>query len=221
MPSPTLPRQEVDRYIGAVDWLRSILSRAEVADAWRQPSAVVHYTVGGVAAHAAHGVLWLEQVLKDAEPTGLRRVKIPDYMGLNRVEGENDDPFGASLRAAAEAFADTGAHIVVAALTVSRDELATLLRSQSASRAVPVIRVPGACAPLTEYLRTRVLEAIVHGDDVAGSVPGLQVPEPPSQAVGACLEVCLEMARARAGDLELLRAFTRVERATPDAFRVF
>lgn len=221
MPKPTLSREEVDDYVGAVDWLRGILSRAEVVDSWSRPSAVKRYTVGGVAAHAVHGVLWLEQILKDAEPVGLRRVEIPDYMGLNRVDGDNDDPFGASLRSAAEAFADTGAHIVAAALTVSRDELEPLLRAVPPSRAVPVIRVPGAYAPLSEYLATRILEAIVHGDDVACSVPGLEVPEPPSRAVSASLEVCLGMARARVGDLESLRAFTRAERATPDALRVF
>jgi hypothetical protein len=218
---PTLPREEVDVYLGAVDWLRGILSRAEVVESWSQPSAVAHYTVGGVAAHAVHGVLWLEQVLKDAEPVGLRRVKVPEYMGLNRVDGGHDDPFGASLRSAAEAFAETGARIVAAALTVSRDELVSLLSAAPSTRAVPVIRVAGAYAPLSEYLPTRILEAIVHGDDVATSVPLLQVPDPPHDAVAVCLNVCMELARARVGDLESLRAFTRVERAIPDALRVF
>jgi hypothetical protein len=221
MQTPTLSREEVDVYLGAVDWLRGIVTRSEVVDSWSQPSAVAHYTVGGVAAHAVHGVLWLEQVLKDVEPVGLRRVEVPDYMGLNRVEGEDDDPFGASLRSAAEAFAQTGAHIVAAALTVSRDELATLLSGAPASRAVPVIRVPGAYAPLSEYLPTRILEAIVHGDDLASSVVDLQVPDPPPAVVAVCLGVCMELAQARIGDLETLRAFTRVERAIPDALRVF
>jgi hypothetical protein len=119
MQNPALSREEVDVYVSAVDWLRGILSRAEVVESWSKPSAVAHYTVGGVSSHAVHGVLWLEQVLKDAEPVGLRRVKVPDYMGLNRVDGEHDDPFGATLRSAAEAFAATGAHIVAAALTVA------------------------------------------------------------------------------------------------------
>jgi hypothetical protein len=123
MPATTLSRDGVDVYLGAVDWLREILSRAEVVDRWDQPSAVADYTVGGVAAHAVHGVLWLEQMLKDVEPEGLRRVQVPEYMGLNRVEGLNDDPFAASLRSAAEAFAQTGPHIVAAALTMSRERV--------------------------------------------------------------------------------------------------
>ena len=204
MQKPTLSREQVDVYLGAVDWLRRILAHAEVVDAWEQPSAVAHYTVGGIAAHAVHGVLWLEQVLKDPEPAGLKRVRVPEYLGLNRVEGESEDPFGATLRSAAEAFAQTGARIVAAALTVSRDELATLLSVAPASRAVPVIRVVGGQAPLSEYLPTRILEAIVHGDDVVSSVRGLQVPDPPASAVAVCLEVCLELAQARVGDLESL-----------------
>jgi hypothetical protein len=221
MQEPALSREEVDVYLSAVDWLRAVMSHAEVVDSWDQPSAVADYTVGGVAAHAVHGVLWLERVLKDPEPVGLRRAKVPEYMGLNRSEDDEDDPFGASLRSAAEAFAQTGAHIVAAALRVSRDELATLLSAVPASRAVPVIRVPGAYSPLSEYLPTRILEAIVHGDDVASSMTALQVPGPPSAAVAVCLDVCLELAQARLGDFETLRAFTRVERAVPDALRVF
>jgi hypothetical protein len=41
-----------------------------------------------------------------------------------------------------------------------------------------VIRMAGAYAPLSEYLPTRILEAIVHGDDVGSIVPDLQVPDP-------------------------------------------
>lgn len=215
-----MSREEVDIYLGAVDWLRNILARAEVVEAWTEPSVVAHYTVGGLAAHAVHGVLWLEQVLKDAEPVGLSSVKVPEYMGLNRVDGDHDDPFGASLRSAAEAFAQTGARIVAAALTVSRDELVALLTDAQAERAVPVIRVAGGQAPLSEYLTTRILEAIVHGDDIVCSVPGLQVADPPPEAVRISLEVCLELARARVGDLRSLRAFTRTERSLPDDLRV-
>ncbi len=221
MQPSTLSRQEVDTYLGAVDWLRSILVRAEVEASWGQPSALVHYTVGGVAAHAVHGVVWLEQVLKDAEPHGLRRVAIGEFFGQNRVEGTTgNDPFAESLRSAAEAFAQTGPILVAAACTAARDELVGLLSSASPTRTVPVIRVAGGQVPLCEYLRTRVLEVVVHGDDVASSVPGLQVPDPPTAAVAVSLEVCLELARARVGDLASLRAFTRAERALPEALRV-
>jgi hypothetical protein len=221
MAAVALSREEVDTYLGAVDWLRSILARAEVAASWGQPSALAHYSVGGVAAHAVHGVVWLEQVLKDVEPLGLRRVGVGEFFGLNRVEGPDDnDAFAPALRSAAEAFAQTGAPLVAAACTVARDELVGLLSTAPAGRAVPVIRVPGGQVPLGDYLRTRVLEVVVHGDDVVSSVPGLGVPDPPTAAVEVALAVCLELARTRVGDLGSLRAFTRAERSLPDALRV-
>jgi hypothetical protein len=176
----------VDAYFGAVDWLRGVLGRPEVADAWPAPSVVAEYTVGGVAAHAVHSVLWLEQLLRDSEPAGLRPVTIAEFFGMNRMEDTGDgDGFSAS-----------------------------------ADRAVPVIRVAGGQVCLQDYLRTRVLEVIIHADDVACSVAGLVVADPPRAAVDVTLGVCLEMARARVGDVGALRAFTRGERAAPDALRV-
>ena len=211
----------VDAYLGAVDWLRGVLGRTEVADAWPKPSVVSDYTIGGVASHAVHSVLWLEQLLRDSEPAGLRPVTIAEFFGTNRAEGSRDDDgFSASLRAAAEAFALTGPSVVITACTVSRDELVGLLASASADRAVPVIRVAGGQVSLEDYLRTRVLEVIVHADDVACSVPGLIVADPPRAAVDVSLGVCLEMARARVGDVGALRAFTRIERAEHGALRV-
>ena len=89
-----------------------------------------------------------------------------------------------------------------------------------ASRPIPIIRVPGGQVTLSEYLPTRILEVIVHGDDVVCSVPGLHVPDPPPAAIAASLAVCVELARARVGDLASLRAFTRAERSLPEALRV-
>jgi hypothetical protein len=216
-----LSLEAVDTYLGAVDWLRGLLGRADVVGAWPEPSAIAGYTVGGVASHAVHSVLWLEELLKDVEPVGLRTVTVLEYYGPNRIDGSDDaDPFSASLRAAAEAFAQTGPEIVNAACITARDELVGLLTDASVTRAVPVVRVPGGQVPLGEYLRTRVLEIVVHGDDVVCSVAGMSVADPPPDAITTCMGVCLELARARAGDLPILRAFTRRERAEKDVFLV-
>ena len=215
---------EVDAYVAGVDWLRGILGRAELAAAWGEPSVVARYTVGGMAAHAVHGVVWLQQLLTDAEPVGLRPVTVGEFFGPNRVDAVDaegsEDAFSASLRVAAEGFARTGAATVQAALTVSRDQLVGLLDHADMSRPVAVIRVGGAQTALREYLRTRVLELVVHGDDLVCSVPGLAAPDPPPGSLEVSLAVCLELAQARVGGLAVLRAFTRGERALPGALRV-
>jgi hypothetical protein len=217
---PALSRDLVDAYLDGVDWFQDILGRAEVREAWAGPSLVSGYTVGGLAAHAVHGVVWLEQLLKDTEPVGLRAVSVFEFFGLNRVEKGGVDPIAASLRSAAEAFALTGADAVTAGCTKSRDELVGLLDGASSDRGVPVLRIAGGQVALCDYLRTRVLEVAVHGDDIVCSVPGLTTPEPPFRAMEVSLGVCVELARARVGDLGTLRGFTRAERGLPDALRV-
>jgi hypothetical protein len=90
----------------------------------------------------------------------------------------------------------------------------------TAGRAIPVVRVPGGPVSLHDYLLTRVLEVVVHGDDVARSIPAMQVTEPPAAALTVRLDVCPELACSRAGSLGALRAFTRGERAQTDPRRV-
>ena len=217
---PPLSRDLVGAYLGGVDWLLDILGRAEVRGAWAQPSLLPDYSVGGLAAHAVHGVVWLEQLLKDTQPVGLRRVSVFEFFGPNRVEKESVDPIAVSLQSAAEAFAHTGADAVTAACTTSRKELLGLLEGGSSDRAVPVLRVAGGRVALCDYLRTRVLEVVVHGDDIVCSLPGLTSPDPPVRSMEVSLGVCLELARARVGDLGTLRGFARTERAVADPLRV-
>lgn len=220
MERPALSPDLVTAYLGAVGWFEGILGRAEVGEAWARPSLLSDYTLGGLAAHAVHGVVWLEQLLKDTEPVGLRPVSVFEFFGLNRVEGDDTDPVAASLRSAAEAFALTGVDAVGAACTTSCDELVGLLDGAPSDRAVPVLRVAGGQVALCDYLRTRVLEVVVHGDDIVCSLPGLTSPDPPVRSMEVSLGVCLELARARVGDLGTLRGFARTERAVADPLRV-
>ncbi len=217
-----LAADEVATYLSAVAWLIELLRHDDVASVWDGPSALAHYTVGGVAAHAVQGgLLRLEQLLADPEPSGGRVVLVGEYFGPNRMaDPGDDDPLFALLRARAEEFARQGPGAVAAACMASRDELARVLPQARADRAMPSARVPEGRAPLSDYLRTRVLEVIVHGDDLAASVSGWSAPDPPPAAVEVCLALCVDLARARVGGVATLRAFTRAERAHPGALRV-
>jgi hypothetical protein len=145
---------------------------------------------------------------------------VGEFLGPNRVGGENDDdPFSASLRAAAEKFALVGAPVVVAACTVSRDGMVGLLQESTARRAVPASGWPAVSCPCATTSGPGCSDRRP-GDDVAGSVPGMDVPDPPAASPEVCLRVCVELARARVGAMGALRAFTRAERARPEALRV-
>jgi hypothetical protein len=147
---------------------------------------------------------------------------VTEFYGPNRVDArsQHEDHLASALRAAAEAFALTGATTVLDACTTSQNSLVSILATAPAARAVPVLRIPGAQVPLREYLRTRVLEVVVHGDDVVSGVRSARLADPPPEAVTVSIGVCLELAEARVGGLDILRSMTRAERAIPDALRV-
>ncbi len=226
-PAQVLSADEVATYLAAVDWFITVAASPAVAAAWRGPSALEAYSIGGLVAHGAlAGVLRLEQILGEAEPTDGTAVDVVAYYGPNRVEGSGvggvdvADPLFDMARAAGEDLAQRGHPAVLESCHLGRTRLGAVLPETRADRLVPVLRVRSGVTPLTDYLRTRVLELLVHGDDVAASVPGLTVPDPPSTAVDVCLGLCLDLSRARLGDIATLRAFTRAERVDPGMLSV-
>ena len=72
---------------------------------------------------------------------------------------------------------------------------------------------------LDDYLVTRMIELIVHSDDLAVSV-GLDTPEFPPVAAGLAIDALVGVALLRHGDLAVLRALTRRERDDVEALRV-
>jgi mycothiol maleylpyruvate isomerase-like protein len=217
-----LTESEVATYLEAVDWLSAVIGHPRLVAAWEQHSSLNRYTVGGVATHAVYGgVLRMVQFLGEPEPPGDHPVELGQYFGPNRLaEPDDDDPLFVVLREGAEKTARRGPDVLLQTCRAGREELAHALRRTAAARAIPVARVPGGTTTASEYLRTRVLEVVVHGDDLMASVRGVDIGDPPTAAVTVCLEVCLALARAQLGDLGALRAFTRAERADPGALRV-
>lgn len=66
----------------------------------------------------------------------------------------------------------------------------------------------GKVIRLGDYLLTRVVEQVVHLDDLARSV-GLEPWTMPTDAVDVAVEVGLDVARRRRGDTAVLRALYR------------
>jgi hypothetical protein len=72
---------------------------------------------------------------------------------------------------------------------------------------------------LDEYLRTRVVELVVHADDLATSL-GVELAPPRPATCSVAIDVLVGVARIRHGDLAVLRALTRRERDQAQALRV-
>ena len=72
---------------------------------------------------------------------------------------------------------------------------------------------------LDDYLVTRIVELVVHSDDLAVSL-GTATPDFPPEASALAIEVLVDVALLRHGDLGVLRALTRRERDDIEALRV-
>ena len=94
-------------------------------------------------------------------------------------------------------------------LSEAAGRLAPRLAAADPTRRVEVLQ--GVTLPLEDYLRTRLVELVVHLDDLAVSVgrPGPDVPEPALRQVASVLGA---VAATRAGGLETVRSLARAER---------
>lgn len=222
MPGPHPSHDEVVAAVRqAGDWALALLRRPEVAAAWERPSALAGYRVGGVVAHLLVATARVDDQLDDPEPTGATVVDLAGFYAGNRVEAPQDPVAGrhAALVADGERRADAGPAATVDALAAVLDRLGARLAAERADRLVAVRNVPGGATPLDAYLVSRAIELAVHGDDVAASV-GIEPPPLPAAAADVVVPALLTLARARVGDLRVLRALTRGERGDADDLRV-
>jgi hypothetical protein len=77
----------------------------------------------------------------------------------------------------------------------------------------------GLVLTLDEYLVTRLVELVVHGDDLATSI-GVAPPAVSPAATGLVIATLVDVARLRHGDTGVVRALARRERDAVGALRV-
>jgi uncharacterized protein (TIGR03083 family) len=209
-----------DAFFAACGLALEVVGAAPVAQAWEAPSAVEGYTVGALAAHVYAAILLFESAVEKPEPHGARLLTLTDFYSLNRVEdrSEIESEFNQAIRADAVRRAEGGPAEVVALFTALVGRLRTTLVDLPSDRLVPVWRVQDGATRLSDYLLTRIVELVVHADDLAASVD-LPMEIPPDVA-SATFAAFLQMARVRSGDVSVLRAFTRRERGDPEDLRV-
>jgi hypothetical protein len=216
-----VPVQELgEAFAAAGAATAAVVGSPEVRAAWDEPSALAGYRVGELAAHTLLATARLETVLAEDPPASPVVVDLVGFYGPNRVEDPADTDAGLHplIRAAAVHVAGRGHAAVTGELHGVLDRVRPAVLAAEPDRLVSVVNVRRGVTRLDTYLRTRVVELVVHGDDLAVSV-GLASEAPPA-AVDVTLGVCLELARARSGDLAVVRALVRRERADPDVLRV-
>lgn len=199
--------------------IRPLLASDEVAKQWATPSALERLTTGALAGHLMRAVTSVDAYLDKPPPTG---TDVPDaagyFLSIDGIEGDDlSSDLHTAIRRRADEEASGGHDDVVDRWDSAIDRLRARLADLSDDRVVPALG--GRAVSLDEYLITRLVEMVVHADDLAVSVgadrprfePGVE------EAVIGCL---VEVARRRHGSAAVITALTRRERDAVSALRV-
>ena len=196
-----------------------LVASPEVGREWSRPAAIEGMTVGGLAAHFIVALRMTIVLIRRERPTTDRVASPLEFFGDNRRDGPSalDDERARNIVAVAEDGAAEGQAEVVDELTRVIAEVDAALAEQPIGTTIATSRIPDAVCRLDDYLLTRLAEVVLHGDDLAYSV-GVTW-HPPVPAADATIGLLVDMARERIGDIEVLRALAREERAVPGAIR--
>ncbi len=200
-------------YLDTAVHAAALLDTPEVGSAWGEPSALAHWSVGGLAGHLAYQVFSVNEALREP-PSGQEPISVLEHY---RRAVWVDAPLG-GIRAKGEDISSGGVRALVervrAALDVQRARFA-----EAGGDRVVFLPQTGWALSLDDFLLTRMVELAVHADDLAVSV-GIDAEELPDAAFDPVLTVLVRLAARRHGQSALMRALTRAERA-PAAINVF
>lgn len=201
-------------YLDAGQVAVDLLGRREVGERWNDDSVLPEFTVRGLAGHLARSVLQVEWFLDMPQPEGAPITAVQYYAEFAGVDDVNSD-LNVGVRSRGEETAAGGWARLYLDVSNVYDRLRARLPEVPPETTVLAFE---RALTIDEYLKTRLIELTVHIDDLASSIEAeVTIPD---TATTFAIAVLVGVARARHGDLEVLRAMTRRERATDGVLRV-
>ena len=195
-------------YLTAAGAVSGLLHSPALDAAWDRPSALDGFLVSGLAGHLARAVFTVEGYLA-APASDTKPVSAEIYLsmvdGLSAEDNERIIDRG-------QADAGSGPDDLRERYDAALDRLRVALPALPPDRPMPMFG--GTVLPLRDCLVTRLVELLIHADDLAVSI-GVPTPSFPAEASEAVLGLLLRQSQRRHGTPALLRAFARAERAAP------
>jgi Mycothiol maleylpyruvate isomerase N-terminal domain len=215
--APPFPQRNV--FFGATSSVADLIASPAVGGHWGEWSRLEGFTVGGIAGHIVRSVQTLVDLLERPLPEGARVVTPAQYFGVNKPKSPAlADPIAKFNVDDGENRAQFGQGAVVGTFRELVAHAEEILGDLTATTIIPTIRVPDGVTFLGIYLTTRVVELVVHGDDLASSV-GVDW-QPPLAAGALAIGMLLQIASEQHGAVEVLRVLARSERAGSDVVPV-
>jgi hypothetical protein len=178
---------------------------------WDAESACAGMTVGGLAFHLAAQAGNAVRLMSAAPAAGSPIPVEEHYRRAAWVHSGLDEEANVGIRTSANDEAGEGFDELCAKVAADLDALPGVLAA-TASAGPVLIPWQGWALTAHDFLVTRLMEMLVHSDDLAAS---LDVPTPqfPDEAVRLVLGLLTTVAVERHGQTALVRALSRPQRA--------
>lgn len=191
-----------------------LVRRTEVAESWAAPSALPKMSVGALACHLARQTVRAAQLLP--VPTDLAPLADADehYARAAWVRTSSpDDP--ANDRGTDDAEAALGHPAMVERAAGALETVRRLLAGGGAQDVV-AIGWQGWGLRRDDFLLTRMLEIVVHADDLAAGL-GIETPRFPDEVFAPVRDLLVRLAVRRHGQAAVIATLARRERTRPIA----
>ncbi|GGU33711.1 maleylpyruvate isomerase N-terminal domain-containing protein [Lentzea flava] len=191
-----------------------LMRHRQVTEKWDEPSALPEFGVSGLVGHIGYQALPVPSMI--SSPVGDEPVVslMEHYARANWTELEVDSEFHTRIRAGGEKLAAEGQDALCDRFEQTLDELGESLPGLD-NRPVRMPHWGPWAVSLDDYLVSRLMEFVVHSDDLAVSV-GVDTPEFPRHVNETVIDLLTRMSLNRHKAVDLVRALSRKERAPRD-----
>ncbi|GAB3233905.1 hypothetical protein GCM10027447_30630 [Glycomyces halotolerans] len=199
------------RFLTAAQAATDLLAHPGLDPAWEQPSALEGFTVGGLAAHFAAQITSAQAAI-ETDPADKPVLGLFDHFAQAAwLGGDIDNDYNTAIRSGGEQAAQAGPETVLDDARAALAFLERALPGQDADAIGGNPRWPYATT-LDDFLTTRIMEIVVHADDLAHSL-GIPTPVFDADVFDTAMWVLTRLAAARHGQRALIGALARAERA--------
>jgi len=206
--------------VTAAEQAAELIGTDAVRDRWDEPSALDGMTVGALAAHLHRATGAVIAYLDRSDPERrITDVAADDLLTKSTYfHAAVDSPVHERIKEVSATEAAAGHAELAAASRQLATDLAVRLPAESEERLIGALG--GRVLTLDDFCRTRMIETLMHIDDLAHSV-GLPTPAVDPAGTAEVIEIIVDIARHLHGDWAVIHALARAERAQPGVFPVF
>ncbi|MEU1249212.1 maleylpyruvate isomerase N-terminal domain-containing protein [Micromonospora arida] len=196
-------------FLDAAETATALLRNPILAKQWSSPSALPDFSTGGLARHLANQVTKTVTLL--AAPPGESAISVLSHFTRNAwVTSGVDGADNIDIRRRSEqTAAATTPRELADAVDTALISLGVTVAAQPPDR---IVDLGDWGLTVDDFLLTRVMELVVHTDDLAVSL-GLPTPSMPQTATEATIQLLCSLAAWRHGSLNVIRTLARQERA--------